>query len=526
MTEPLATDKRVLILAPVGRDFQLADSVFRRHGVAAEACSSLAQLCSELDAGVGALLLMEEALADGQCLLRWVAAQPPWSDLPILLLARPGVDQSELGEIAQPYGNVTILERPTRVAALVSAVRSALRARMRQYQIREHLAQRAEAEEKLRADDRRKDEFLAILAHELRNPLAPISNGLQLLKLTRSEDPRVAALGEMMERQVANLKRLVDELLEVSRVTRGVVDLRCERVELSAVINTATEASQPLLSARRHRLELQAPAEPIYLHADPVRLGQILANILNNAAKYTDPGGHIRLSVRRSGGNAEIEVADNGVGIPPEDQKKIFDLFVQVERSHHRAQGGLGIGLTLAKRLVDLHNGSIEVYSAGHGCGSRFTVRLPLLSETPQAAVPSVAPGHEDLANFSVLVADDNSDAAASLGRLLEQLGASVTVVDGGLSALTALGSARMDAAIIDIGMPDLDGLEVARRIRGQAHLQNMALIALTGWGQAKDMEATRKAGFDRHLVKPPDLDSLVRCLQEVRQRPNLRAMP
>src|SRR5581483_1011169 len=457
MSATLPSDTRVLVLAPIGKDFQLVESVFRRHGIAAMACSTLSQLCRELDPGAGAALLVEEALAADDSLARWVAAQPPWSDLPILLLTRPGADPSDLARTTQPYGNVTILERPMRVAALVSAVRSALRARSRQYQTRQHLAQRAEAEAKLRADDRRKDEFLAILAHELRNPLAPISNGLQLLRLDRNADAQTARLGEMMERQVANLKRLVDELLEVSRVTRGVVDLRCEQVELSALIRAATEASQPLLNARGHRLELDLPAEPVYLHADPVRLGQVVANVLNNAAKYTEPGGHIRLSASRKGGHAEIEVADNGIGIPPEDQQRIFDLFVRAGSSHERAQGGLGIGLTLAKQLVNLHNGSIEVHSEGHGRGSRFTVRLPALPGAVRPAAPSGEGEQDDLADLSVLVADDNADAAGSLGLLLRELGATVTVVDGGLSALAALDTACMDAAIIDLGMPDLD---------------------------------------------------------------------
>ena len=512
------SDMRVLVLAPVGKDFHFADTVFQRHGIAAMACSSLMQACLELEAGAGALLVVEEALTQGDCLLRWIAAQPAWSDLPILVLARPRADLAELAATVLPYGNVTILERPTRIAALVSAVQSALRARSRQYQIREHLAQRTAAEKELRENDRRKDEFLAILAHELRNPLAPISNALHILKLTRDHNTRIAAVGEMMERQVANLKRLVDELLEVSRVTRGEVDLRCEPLELSTVVRSATEACRPLLDARKHRLELKVPANPIHLHADPVRLGQVISNILNNAAKYTDAGGHIQLSARSVGEQVEIKVVDNGLGIPPEAQHRIFDLFMQVEHNRDRAQGGLGIGLTLAKRLVELHGGSIEVYSRGRGQGSSFTVRLPMLRDAQGIAPAHTAPKEEDLTNVSVLVADDNRDAAESLQMLLAQFGASVRVTYGGASALAALSSSRVDAAIIDIGMPDLDGLEVARRIRVQSHLAGMVLIALTGWGQSKDLEATRKAGFDHHLTKPADLSLLLTHLQPLRQ--------
>jgi CheY-like chemotaxis protein len=244
-----------------------------------------------------------------------------------------------------------------------------------------------------------------------------------------------------------------------------------------------------------------------------------VCNLLNNAAKYTEPNGKIALTVRKCDGQAEIQVTDNGIGIPLEAQKGIFDLFVQLEDGQSRAQGGLGIGLTLAKRLVELHGGTIEVASEGRGRGSRFTVHLPLLASLPEPVGSPQDSEGDDLANLRVLIADDNVDAAASLRMLLELLGASVTVVNGGFAALTALEGERVDAAIVDIGMPDLDGLEVARRIRADSNLAEMALIALTGWGQSNDIEASRKAGFDRHLVKPVDVASLLSCLQQVQRR-------
>ena len=405
---------------------------------------------------------------------------------------------------------MTILERPTRVAALVTAVRSALRARARQYQLRDHLFERARAEEELRQNDRRKDEFLAILAHELRNPLAPISNALHILKLTRSDNPQTVAVGQMIERQVRNLKRLVDDLLEVSRVTRGEVDLRRERVELSSVIRVAVDASLPLIDAARHHFEVAMPPEPIVLYADPVRLAQILSNILNNAAKYTEHGGSIALTAVRDHDRVAISVSDNGMGIPLEAQDDIFKLFTQVEQNRGRAQGGLGIGLTLVKSLVELHGGTVEVFSEGSGRGSRFTVRLPVLAEVRSGVADAELDPQVNLTGLEVLVVDDNRDAADSLAWLMRQSGARVQVAYDGASGLNALEKDGINAAVIDLGMLGMDGLEVARRARTLPHGKKILLIALTGWGQERDIRATREAGFDHHLIKPVDLSLLM----------------
>jgi signal transduction histidine kinase/CheY-like chemotaxis protein len=509
---------RVLVLTPVGKDFDLVRTVFQRHGIPAVPCSSLEQACRELDEGAGALMVAEEALAQCGSLIRCIERQAAWSDLPVLLLARPSAESAELTETAVRLGNVTIIERPTRVAALVSAVRSALRARSRQYQLRDYLGERAKAEENLRINDRRKDEFLAILAHELRNPLAPISNALHILKLTHSDNPRTVAVGQMMERQVGNLKRLVNDLLEVSRVTRGQVTLQRERVELSSTVRTAVEASQPLIEASGHRFDWIPAEEPIYLHADPVRLAQIISNILNNAAKYTEFGGLITLSTAREGEQAVIAISDNGMGIPLEAQPKIFELFVQVEENRNRAQGGLGIGLTLAKRLSELHGGSIEVFSEGANKGSRFTIRLPIARDAKVAPIARESIDGE-LSHVDVLIADDNQDAADSLGVLLEQLGARVHVTYGGATALEILDLEHMNVGIIDLGMRDIDGLEVARRIRKRTAADAMTLIALTGWGQERDILATKEAGFDLHMIKPLDLAQLLSHLRRMPRR-------
>jgi signal transduction histidine kinase/ActR/RegA family two-component response regulator len=513
-------EQRVLMLMSVAKDGDLARRMFSPHDISTHACTSVPHLCEELERGAGAILIVEEALREAEPLMAWVRAQPPWSDLPILLLARPGVDQTELAASTFAYGNVTILERPSRVTALVSAVRSALRARSRQYQSRDYLARQAATEEHLRLIDRRKDEFLAILAHELRNPLAPITNGLAILQLNQSADPRIASVGAMMGRQLGNLTRLVDDLLEVSRVTRGDVELRLEQVNLDTVIRSAIEASQPLITSRGHRFAWQLPPQGIRLHADPMRLGQVISNLLNNAAKYTNPGGNIELRVTAEDGHARIDVRDDGIGLPAQAQTNIFDLFVRVQSKHDTAQGGLGIGLTLAKRLVELHNGTIAVHSEGHGRGSCFTVRLPMLSFAAEPERPARSSPQAQLADLRIIVADDNRDAAESLGMLLEQMGASVHVTYGGKDALAALDREPADAAIIDLGMPDLDGFEVARRIRRDPGRCEMTLIALTGWGQHRDREATQRAGFDHHLIKPPDIDRLIACLADARTRP------
>ncbi|WP_028079928.1 ATP-binding response regulator [Solimonas soli] len=508
---------RVLLLAPTVKDAALTCQAFAPHGVSVVACADIEDLRAELDAGAGALLLAEEALPRQQPLAQWLDRQPAWSDLPVLVLARPNTDSTALARATQRLGNVTILVRPTRVAALVSAVQAALRARGRQYQIRQHLVERAEVEERLRLNDQRKDEFVAILAHELRNPLAPISNALHILKPWLARDEKMARFGQMMLRQLGNLTRLVNDLLEVSRVTRGELDLHRQRIDVATVVRTAVESSQPLIDAQRHQLSVTLPSSPVYLDADPMRLAQVLSNLLNNAAKYTLGNGHIALAVRVEGAQVAIEVQDDGMGIPPEDQARIFELFMQVPQNRTRAQGGLGIGLTLVKRLTELHGGSVEVASAGRDQGSRFTVRLPLAPAPDAAAADDDRAAEPDLSFLRALIADDNRDAADSLGLLLQRFGASVDIAYSGAQALGAADPRRINVAILDVGMPDISGLEVARRIRAQAEGQALRLIALTGWGQRHDILDTRAAGFDHHLTKPVDIAALVELLSRVR---------
>jgi len=631
-------ERRVLILAPTGRDAELTRGVLGEAGIRSTVCTDLASLASEIDAGAGMLLLSEEALASevhlaylGDKLMR----QPPWSDLPILMLAHHGADSAQVRKAVRTLGNVTLLERPVRVAALVTAALTALRARQRQYGAREHLqeldtvatalsesegrlkalfsnaavgmaeitgdgrfelvndalchivgesrprllsrslaevahgeerselvaellrlvrgerealvrelrfvrrdgeaiwvklavalsrdrgnanvrgvaviediTERKHAEEDLREADRRKDEFLATLAHELRNPLAPIRNSLHIFRMRGIHDPTVERVTDMMERQVAHMVRMVDDLLEVSRVSRGKIELRRERVDLAGILRSAVDTSLPLIESGKHTLSVDIPEGPLMLDADPVRLSQVFANLLNNSAKYTPPGGEVGISVRVEDGHAVVCVRDNGEGIPPQMLGRVFNMFTQVNTGA-RAQGGLGIGLTLARTLVHLHGGTIEAFSKGSNKGCEFVVRLPLSATIEEAAQPSPSTSLAPSKMKRVLVVDDNQDAADSLGMLLNFLGAEVHVVHDGKSALESMKAFRPEVVLLDLGMPGMNGLEVARVMREDPELKGITLVALTGWGQREDRRRTHEAGFDYHLVKPADLSAL-----------------
>jgi signal transduction histidine kinase len=391
-TELRHLERRLLVLAPTGKDAPLTASVLREAELECTLCADFEELGRELERGAAVLLIAEEAIPSGGGgpVAEHIAGQAPWSDLPVLVITRQGADSAAAGTAIQTLGNVTLLERPTRVTALVSAVRTALRAREKQYQIRAHLLERERAAEDLKETDRRKDEFLAILAHELRNPLAPLRNSLQILRITHGQNPVAEEAREIMERQVNQMVHLVDDLMEVSRITRGRIDLRTQRVEIAAVVRSAVETSQPLIDAAHHQLSLEIPPQPLFVEGDPVRLVQIFSNLLNNAARYTDDSGRISLTVRRENRELVVAVRDTGVGIPPEMLPRVFDLFTQVDpvlRRSGRNQGGLGIGLTLVRTLVEMHGGSVEARSAGPRQGSEFRVRLPL------AASPSGSRG-------------------------------------------------------------------------------------------------------------------------------------
>ena len=383
----------------------------------------------------------------------------------------------------------------------------------------EEVTHEVRARETLRDADRRKDEFLATLSHELRNPLAPLRSSLQLLRLARDTDAPTLSRDEIygiMERQVEHLVRLVDDLMEVSRINRGVLELRKERVDLVGVLRAALEGSAPLVTAAGHRLNVTLPDAPLWVDGDAVRLSQIVGNLVNNAAKYTDPGGEIAVDARAVDGEAVVSVRDTGVGIEAAALPQLFEMFSRGERRRSGRQDGLGIGLALSRKLAQMHGGDVTGTSDGIGRGSTFVVRLPLIAADapaapPVVAAPHFAPGAGSRAR--VLVADDNADAADTLGMLLDELGADVCVVHDGAAAIEAFASYAPRIAILDIGMPDMDGYEVARRLRAAQPDGGTIIVALTGWGQQEDRRRAREAGFDHHLVKPVGLDTLQRLL-------------
>ncbi|HEU4457631.1 MAG TPA: response regulator [Methylibium sp.] len=509
---PTELEQRVLARLATAKDARAASSVLERAGIFCRECADIAEMLREMQHGVGALMLAEETLTGPGAaeLLHALAAQPPWSDVPVLVLARQGAHSNAIRGLVEAavMPNLTVVERPVRVAPLITALRSMLRARGRQLELRDVL-------EGLHEADRRKNEFLATLAHELRNPLAPISTALALLSDARvgaAEQPRIHA---MLRRQLDHMVRLVDDLMEVSRITRGKVDLQRAPLEAAAVLGDAVELSRPAIEGRGHRLVVDLPSEPLALHGDAVRLTQVFCNLLNNAAKYTPAGGRITLAARREGAQAAVSVSDDGIGLAATMLAPIFDMFVQAGDSARPAQGGLGIGLTLAKTLVEMHGGSIEAASEGPGRGATFTVRLPLSAAdargdgVPAAAGPAAA---RPALPRSVLVVDDNRDAADSLVELLRGIGTRAEGVYDAQQALQAAHSHDFDAAVLDIGLPGMDGCELARKLRERQRAP-LKLIALTGWGQDRDRERIAAAGFDRHLLKPVEPAQLMEAL-------------
>jgi PAS domain S-box-containing protein len=374
------------------------------------------------------------------------------------------------------------------------------------------------SEEKLKEADRRKDEFLAMLAHELRNPLAPIANAVHLLRQDPAGRPARQQAHAIIERQTGHLARLVDDLLEVSRITTGRIRLHMERIAAGGVIERAVETVRPLIEHRRHALTVALPPAPLWLYADAARLEQVVVNLLNNAAKYTDEGGRIGLSVECDAGHMVLRVRDSGIGIGAELLPHIFDPFTQAARSLDRSHSGLGIGLSLVQRLVSMHGGTVAVQSAV-GQGSEFTVRLPL-AEAPREVYATVPePAAETGRPLRVLVVDDNVDAAQSLSMLLEVSGHVVWVAHNGMAAVETAIEYRPHVVLLDIGLPKLDGYEVAQRLRADATCANMVLVAMTGYGQAADRERAKSAGFDHHLVKPVDFSNVEELLADVSRR-------
>ena len=428
--------------------------------------------------------------------------------------AKPFSDMTTIHTSVIPAESYTALQGDAQLRIIARLQQQAAALEAETIQRRHAEAELRRKVEQLADADRRKDEFLAMLGHELRNPLAPVSTALQLMRLHSDEPLRVARARETVERQVEHLTRLIDDLLDVSRITRGKIELRQEAVVLSTLVERAVEAARPVIDERGHRLTLDLPNEPVTLSADPARLEQVLANLLNNAAKYTDVGGRIWLRAFVDAGQLILSVKDDGLGLTPAMRDHVFDLFVQGPEMHAYARGGLGIGLTLVRRLVEMHDGTVEALSAGPGQGSEFIVRLPIrpVSQVTANGHPSDA-GLAAIPKRRILVVDDNVDAADALAELLRDYGHDVRAVHDGPSAIEQAALHRPDIVLLDIGMPGFDGYEVARRMRTQLGLK-ATLVALTGYGEARHRRLSRDAGFDQHVTKPVDIRKLETLLK------------
>lgn len=504
-------EKRLLIYAPSGQDAALASKILTLAGIDCVVLASVAQLAGEMALGVGAVLTVEEALPGGvmATLADFIGGQPAWSDLPVLLLTHRGPDSLAVRTAIASLGNVTLLERPVRTLTLITSVQSVLRARAKQCQVRE--------------TDRRKDEFLASLGHELRNPLAPIRTSMALLGQLYPGQAQVRKVGEVVERQVSHLTRLVDDLLDVARINSGKIALQRQPTTLAAVLDHVTELCAAAAAAKRIAVVVEAPAQTVALFADYARVVQIIANIVSNAVKFTPPGGRVCIAAEADARLLRIRVRDTGIGLDGAACERIFDMFEQSRQPSGQIASGLGIGLSLSRQFAEMHGGGVQASSAGLGKGSEFTVTLPVVERVDAAAAPTAtaAPRAAPAGDIGraprraqVLVVDDNRDAADSLQALFEIENCDVTTAYDGGEAVHAADMAMPDVIVMDLGMPGMDGYEAARHIRAMAGAQHVLMIALTGWGQSDARQRTLDAGFDHHLIKPVSFDDLRRLTE------------
>jgi len=502
-------EQRIVIFAPVGKDGRLIKQVLEHVRLNCHICAELGNVVQELRAGAAALFVIEEAFNAEflQELTEFLAAQPTWSDLPVVVLSKQGLDSPGIRRIFEQVGNVTLLERPVRSATLVSAALSARRARRRQYEMREV--------------DRHKDEFLAILGHELRNPLAPIRTAMDVLNAMPDSGPKVRNITQIVERQVKHLTRLVDDLLDVARITNDKVTLQRERVSVATVVQHAVEICRQQIEAGRHTLDLLQSAGNVLLVGDRARLVQSLANVLGNAVKFSPPGSTIHLHVRVEGNEIVFAVRDHGAGLEPEALSHIFELFVQGEAGRSHSLGGLGIGLSLAQRFTRMHGGTVHASSDGAGRGCEFVMRMPIVvverrSQERLAQKPSLH-GAED--QVRIMIVDDNKDGADMLQMMLEMDGYAVDMANDGAAAIELAQRMHPHAILMDIGLPDMEGYEVTRRIRERMGDEEIVFIAMTGWGHDDARRRAADAGMQHHLVKPVDPEVLRTYLSRIRGR-------
>jgi signal transduction histidine kinase/CheY-like chemotaxis protein len=491
-------ENRVLIYAPSGQDAVLASKMLTLAKVDNLVAGSAAELAEQLRRGVGAVLTVEEALSNAglKTIGEFVQSQPGWSDVPIVLLTNRGPDSLSVRQAIGVLGNVTLLERPVRTLTLITSLQSVLRARAKQYQVRE--------------TDRRKDEFLASLGHELRNPLAPIRTSMGVLTHLYPDQAPVKKVSEVVERQVAHLTRLVDDLLDVARINSGKIELQRAPTTFAAVIGHVIELCSAAAAAKRIRIDQLLPSAQVALFADYARVVQIVSNILSNAIKFTPLDGVITVRAEVANGCLHIRIKDSGIGLEADALDTIFGMFEQSRPPSDQIASGLGIGLSLSRQFAEMHGGSVRASSGGLGKGSEFVVSLPVLSAAPARA------GHDDAGGVAlvdlrpkVLVVDDNRDAADSLQALFEMENCEVAIAYDGAEAVLAAEQTMPDMIVMDLGMPRMDGYEAARRIRRQPGSKEVLMIALTGWGQSDARQRTIEAGFDHHLIKPVNFDEI-----------------
>ncbi|NEX63144.1 hybrid sensor histidine kinase/response regulator [Noviherbaspirillum sp. 17J57-3] len=471
-----------------------------------QVCRSAGEMIEQLEQGAGCILIAEDAVTMDfmKTVTPFLKGQPTWSDLPILVLSKRGLDSSEMRNIYIELGNVTLLERPVQKVTLVMAVKSALRGRGRQYEMREI--------------DRRKDEFLAMLAHELRNPLAPIGAASDLLRVAHLDPARIQQTSEIIARQVKHMTSLIDDLLDASRVSRGLVKLVRSQIDARQLVSSAVEQARPLIDAHRHRLTVQTSPEAAMIHGDPKRLIQVISNLLNNATKYSPDGSNIMLSLDVELERIIIRVVDDGIGMAQATIDHVFEMFTQAERTSDRSQGGLGIGLALVKSLVEQHDGTVTASSSGVGKGSQFTIYLPRLPVQQEQYLPKkLVSADAPVTGLRMLVVDDNVDAAHMLSLLLDAMGHETTVEHTAKEALESARKKKPEVCLLDIGLPDLDGNELAKQLRALPETAGSILVAITGYGQEQDKIRTAQSGFDHHLVKPVNIEDLFRIMSGLR---------
>lgn len=501
------SETRVLLASDSRQDARLTEKVLEEEGLVTVVCQNISELCRQMEQGCGVVLLTARMTRqhDMTPLIRAIRDQPAWSAIPIVYIADRVTPETQLPD---ELGSVTVLRQPLHVMEVLSAVRSAVDARQRQYQVRDLLADQQRSQNTLREIDQRKDEFLATLAHELRNPIAPIQNALELLEISEGSIHDEDELRAIMYRQVRQLTRIVDDLLDVSRITRGKIRIERTCVDLSECIRSGVEASRPFIERSKQTLKIELPDRELPVEGDPTRLSQIVANLLNNAAKYTPAGGNIWLTARCDEANVHCWIRDDGIGIDADRIDTVFDLFEQHDIDRERGQAGLGIGLSLVQQLVQLHDGEISVHSDGLDLGSTFQLTLPLSSRSPQVK-PSLGSASEPMARRRVLVVEDTRAIRYVVERLLRSLGHEVHCAEDGLQGLQMAEQVRPDLILSDISMPNMNGHQFAKKLRSDPRFDQTALVAMTGFGREEDRSRTDASGFDAHLTKPVDVRDL-----------------